>query len=513
LGLLAAVGLVMVLFGLGAYYATDGLSPFSLANLVGGAGLLLGAGFLQGRRITGFRGELSRRVALRWSAILAGAAAAVVAANVAASGWTALLDMTALGSASEGLYELSPQTLDSLREIDEEEGEPIAILLFTDAPRAGEARLLLRAYRAASQRLGIVELRFAEAPPRAAPFIAYEPTVLACRGDRCEPVGYPSEGDITTALIRLLAPERVRAYFLLGHGEVDLADETDGGYAALRGALEREGIDPLGWVGPAREEAPEDADVVIAGSPERDLLPAEIDALDRYLDGGGRLLVLLEPGIRSNLEELLERWGFGLPAGVVADRATSPLLEDPRAVSLVVNRFSPDHPITRRFSPRTMLLLPAARAVRAERKPDPGDRLREIAYSSPEGWLEEDVEAALRGDAVTADAKEIQGGELPVAAAGSYPRDGREARIVVIGDRDFPSNRLLHALYNRDLLLNALQWLTERDERITVRDKAWTPRQDPLTIEETLSFFYFFAFALPEVLLLLGLHAWWRQRS
>ena len=111
------------------------------------------------------------------------------------------------------------------------------------------------------------------------------------------------------------------------------------------------------------------------------------------------------------------------------------------------------------------------------------------------------------------DATELRGQEFPVAAAGRYPRDAGESRIVVIGDRDFASNRLLGALYNRDFLTNAVLWLAEDETRLAIRPKAWTPDQDPLTLQQTLAYFYFLAFALPEILLLLGINAWYRQRG
>ena len=84
---------------------------------------------------------------------------------------------------------------------------------------------------------------------------------------------------------------------------------------------------------------------------------------------------------------------------------------------------------------------------------------------------------------------------------------------MVIGDRDFASNRLLEALYNRDLFLNAVRWLGNDEPRIALSDKGWTPNQDPLTLQQTVGYFYFLAFALPEALLLLGIFAWWRQRA
>ena len=505
--LVATAGLVMVLFGLGAYYATDKLSAFSIGNLLLGLALLVAAAFGLWWRTPGFRGVFPRRVASRSVAILVGVAAAVVLANAAVSDWPAMIDLT-----PQRLYTLSPQTLEVLRQIDESQDAPPKILVFEDAPLVEEAQPLVRAYRAACPRLEVAELPLAEAPPEARPHAVYEPAALVCRAQRCEPVGYVTEENLTTALIRVLAARELRAYFLLGHGEIDLADESDEGYSLLGKVLRSEGFAPRGWVGPGHTSMPEDADVLVIGAPERDLLAPELEQLDAYLTGGGSLLVLLEPGTRTNLEDLLERWGFDLPPGVIIDPRHTPLLRDPRPVSLVVNSFSPDHPISRHLSARTMMLVPTVRAVFAARKPEPDDHLREVAYASPYGWLETDIQAALHDRPVSPEPEEIGGREIPLAAAGRYPRGQAEARIVVVGDRDFPSNRLLNALYNRDLLLNALHWLVEQDSRITLRPKAWTPRQDPLTLQETLTFFYFFAFALPEILLLLGIHAWARQR-
>ncbi len=506
MALLAAAGLVMILSGLGAYYATDQLSPFSVGNLVLGPLLLVGAAVGQSLRTTGFRGAHSRRIALRWIGILVAVAAGTITATGATSNWGASLDLT-----SARLYTLAPQTLDLLKEIDASDGEPIRLFLFTDAYRAPEVDPLVRAYESASSRLQVRRIPMGQAPPEARPHVVYEPTLLVCRGTRCEPTGFSTEETITAALIRLLSSGARLAYFMIGHGEIDLSDESDDGYSLLNDRLAAEGFTTRGWIGPARDTPPEDAALLVVGAPARDLLEAEIETIDHYVATGGRVLVLREPGSPTNLDEWLGRWGFDLPSGIVLDRRNSPLVREPRGISLIVNGFT-DHPIVKRMSPRTMLLIPGAAPVIAARKPAPNDRMRALAFSSPYSWLETDVAAAFRGAAVEPDPDEQQAREIPIAAAGRYPRGEVEARIVVFGDRDFVSNRLLGALYNADLLLNAVHWLVEQDPRISLRPKGWTPRQDPLTLQETLSFFYFFAFALPELLLLLGIHAWYRQR-
>jgi hypothetical protein len=201
----------------------------------------------------------------------------------------------------------------------------------------------------------------------------------------------------------------------------------------------------------------------------------------------------------------------------VLDRASSPLLKDPKPVNLLVRLFAPYNPVTRNLSQRTMVLLPRARPVELGRKPAQDDKLDRAAFASQRAWISHDVARALAGGEETAP-DDSTGHEISIVATGRYPRGAEEdtsheARIVVIGNRDFVSNRLLEALYNRDLLLNSIRWLSNDEKGIAMGDKGWTPNQDPLTLQQTVAYFYFLAFALPEALLLLGIFAWWRQRA
>jgi hypothetical protein len=496
----------MLLAGLGAYYATNSLSAFSVANVIGGPLLLIAAGVASSRKISGFSGAQSRRIVIRQGLICAAVLAAAVFANVLAARWTATIDLS-----TDRQYTLSEQTGLLCSEIEELEAawRP-ELLFFIDAFRANDVKLLIDQY---THECGVPTRALVEreAPTYARAILdSYETTVLACRNERCEAVGYPSESNITSALLRLVRTSHPVLYFIVGHGEANLASQAPRGFALLAGALRDEGIDVRAYVGAAREAPPADADLLVLAAPERDSLDAEIAGLDRYLESGGRLLVMLDPEVSSNVEELLERWGFGLPAGVIADRHVSPLIPDSTALSLLVNNYSNWHPITRKLSARNMLLLPSARSVRPVRKPQPQDRLEALVYSSRTAWLETDVATALGNGQIRQDPDEVSG-EIPLAAVGRYPRSGAEARIVVIGDRDFASNRLLGALYNRDLLLNSVLWLAQDESHIAIRARGPTPNQDPFTIQQTLGYFYFMAFALPEALLLLGIGAWYRQ--
>jgi hypothetical protein len=107
------------------------------------------------------------------------------------------------------------------------------------------------------------------APPEAARdlYTTNATTVIACRGDVCDPVGYPSERNITSAILRLARDRAIRVYFTVGHGEIDLASESDAGFSGVGSMLRDQGLEPQALVGPAATEVPADADVVVVRRP------------------------------------------------------------------------------------------------------------------------------------------------------------------------------------------------------------------------------------------------------
>jgi len=507
---LGTAGLVMILAGLGARYATGEHSFFSVANLIAGPLALLAAGAVEARRFRGFTGAHSRKVVLRWGLLLTAVTLVVIGANWLASGWDARLDWTV-----DQQYTLSDQTEVVCAEIlrAPQDRHP-RLLFFEDSRIAKDFALRIAAYESDCG-IETQQLVRADAPPEARAILnSYETTVVACLAQRCEPVGYPSEENITNSLLRLARTSQPIVYFVAGHGESNLASYKDHGTSGLSATLRDLGLDVRAYLGPTRPDPPSDADLIILLAPERNLMEGELEGIERYLEErGGRMLVMLEPGVHSNLEELLERWGFGLPDRVIADSRNSPLLEEPEPISLIANGFSTWHPVSRKLNVRTPVLMPSTRPVLPERKPSLKDQLSGLVYSSRTSWSESDVHASLAGQSISPDPDETSGQEIPLAAAGVYPRAGGEARIVVIGDRDFASNRLLRVLYNRDLFVGSVLWLAGEEERITIAPKDWTPDQHPLALQQSLAYFYFLVFALPEALLLLGIHAWYRQRQ
>jgi ABC-type uncharacterized transport system involved in gliding motility auxiliary subunit len=105
-------------------------------------------------------------------------------------------------------------------------------------------------------------------------------------------------------------------------------------------------------------------------------------------------------------------------------------------------------------------------------------------------------------------------GPLVIGAAGSYQtgKENVEGRFVVLGSSFWAANSFLSFNGNRDLALNAMNWLSSDEDLISIRPK----EQDDRRITMTQSQFSWVRatsqFLLPLAVLIVGASVWWRRR-
>jgi len=500
---LALAGLVAVVFGLGSFYATKELSAFSAVNLAGGSLLLLVAGASGLRRLRIAGGPFSRRVVARGALWVALALAVGVGLERGAASTGVRFDWT-----FEQAFELSPATEKALREL---EG-PVTALLFHDEydPRTRRTRLLLRQLA----EHGPVEVRdrlLTEAPDEADRYaVGSSNSVVLVRGDAFETVSRPTEGALYEALYRLSRAREGTLVFLRGEGEGELDRRDELGYSGLAAALDTEGYRLRSVVSAALEAVPEGTDAVVVLGAERRLPESALSALARYLEAGGRLVAMLEPGQQSGVEELLADWGLLSPNAVLVDPASGALESQAEGLAPVAHNFE-THPITRGLDDNRMTFFAGVRPFELV-KPRVEDELEGVVLASHRSFVREDL-SLLERTRGSIDPDGARQTYHPIVAAGRYPREGRDTRIVAFGDADFASNRYLRALYNLDLVLNAVHWATEREADITLRPKIRDTVQFPLPLANTLQTLYGVGLLVPELLLVAGGVVWLRRRS
>src|SRR5207244_12235405 len=147
---------------------------------------------------------------------------------------------------------------------------------------------------------------------------SYGTTVLESEGRR-QSVATASEGDITSALVKLERGQPKKVGWVTGHGELDTASVDRAGASEAKRLIELENyqIEPLTLL--STTEIPADTAAVVLAGPRQPLLPQEIEVLKKYLGAGGKLLVMVEPRSPGNPTDLLRSWGGEVGDGIVLD--------------------------------------------------------------------------------------------------------------------------------------------------------------------------------------------------
>jgi hypothetical protein len=333
------------------------------------------------------------------------------------------------------------------------------------------------------------------------------------RTERLEEI---SESGLTNALQRVARGGERRLVFLTGHGERDPMGEAGYDYSSLAQQLKAKGIEVDKLNLGQTPSVPPDTTVLAIVSPQVDVLPGEVGLIGDYVERGGNLLWLMDPGPMHGLEPLAKRLGVEFESGVVLDPNVSQVglllfgTNDPRVV-LVAGY--PPHEVTRGFELNTLFPIAGALTFAETGGWHGADILKTLSNT----WL---ATGELSGAVKYREGKDTPG-PLTLGVALSRdrpgaPHDGAEAaptqRAVVVADSDFLSTAFLGMGGNLQLGLNLLNWLSSDDRLIEVPARTAPDLSLQFSRLDMGVIGFGFVLGLPLALLASGLVIWFRRR-
>jgi ABC-type uncharacterized transport system involved in gliding motility auxiliary subunit len=427
------------------------------------------------------------------------------------------------------VFSLSEQTLKVLQGLD----SPAKLTVFDQAANFDRFRDRLEEYTYQGKNLSVDYVDIDRQPARAKAANVQTPgtMVLEYKG-RVERITNLEEQDIANAFIKATTGETRKVYFTAGHGEKDPANSERIGYSSVAQALTGDNYGNEKLVLAQKPAVPDDATMVVVAGPRTDFFPPEIDAIKTYLAKGGKLLVLLDPPDKpgapplTNLIALVNEWGIQVGEDVVVDASgVGQMFGGDASVPVAANY--PGHPITDGFN--LMTAFPMARSVTAPAEGVNGHTAQAFVETSPQSWAEKDLAGLTGGGQVTLDGdKGDKPGPIALGAAVSAaatsapappaPAEGQaappspETRVVVVGDSDFAANLGLGIQGNRDLFMNAVNWLAQQEGLIAVRPRAPEDRRLTMTADQLSRVSLLSIFIIPALIFGTGVYAWWRRR-
>lgn len=322
-----------------------------------------------------------------------------------------------------------------------------------------------------------------------------------------------SEEDISGAFIRDLKNNTRTVCFVTGSGEHRI-DETDrGGYSRFKDLLGKDSYETKAISLLEKAEVPGDCTVVVVGGPTADYQQPEVDAIKKYVEAGGRALILLDPPLKFGRPSVadndaftgvLSDWGVTAEKDVILDPVGQAVGLGPQVV--LITGYDPHAIVNEMKGTATCFPLSRSLVVKNGTKTTV-EKLFESSKSSLASTKLDSPEIDPR------DPKNKQG-PMTIGAAGNYQtgKENSQGRFVVIGSSYWATNSFVTQIGNPDFAVNTINWLASDEDLISIRPKDRDDRRVNMTESQKKWMIITSQFLFPLAVVIAGISVWWRRR-
>lgn len=428
--------------------------------------------------------------------------------NVLAARYTDRLDLT-----QNHDYTLSPLSLQIVHKLT----KPVTIYAFYQSgdPTISSYTPLLEEYHRASPLITYKFVDPYQQPGLTRQYNVQVPgTSVLVSGSKQQSITGSDEGAVTSALLKLERTKAPVIYYLTGHGGLDFQDTSAQGASLAKAAITADDytLRPLNLA--ATGKVPSDAAAVIVAGPTAPLLPKETSELEKYLDGGGKALIMVDKRQYSLLGPLAKHYGVDIGDGVVVDPGMS-MANDP-LTPLIGN-----YQLSAITKDLPSLILPSATSVTPAKTPPKDLTVQALAQTTDQSWLETDPKIAQYTPG-----KDPKGPldvlvtveKTPTSTNTNASNSQSSTRVVFVGDVVFATNAMAQLTGSdlppgdKDLLTNSINWLTSNDDLIQIQAKPSSDQSLILSNTQVNVLLFGSAVFLPLIVLAAGALVWWNRR-
>ena len=433
--------------------------------------------------------------------------AVLVVANFLANRYNKSLDAT-----SNKRFTLSDQTKKVVGDLKQD-----VTIQYFDRPSGMQAgKDLLERYANLSPKVHVQYVDLLKQPQLArAANVSREGEAIVDIGPKKEEAKTFDEEGVTGAVIRALKGGERTVCIVGGSGEHRPDDSTADGLSEFQTSVQKDNYKSKNISLLEKADVPSDCTVLVVAGPTGDYIQAEVDAIKKYVENGGRALFLLDPPLKLGRKEisdnkalvdLLSSWGVTPEKDLLLDEnPVSQLVGLDATVPLVTTYES--HPIVTELS-GTATGFPISRSL--DTKNSDKTTVAKLFSTSANSF----ATTNLSSPEIRIDPNKDKKGPFTLAAAVTYNtgKPNNQGRFVVVGSSRWISNSFLRFNGNRNLMLNMMNWLSSDEDLISIRPKEQEDRRISLTQRQFFTLRSVSQFLLPLIVVISGVMVWWRRR-
>lgn len=336
---------------------------------------------------------------------------------------------------------------------------------------------------------------------------------------------HPSETEISAALKKMIV-EPVKVGALTGHYERSITKKGDQDYSifATRGRFRQsminQGFDVVEVDLSNGGSIPEEISILMIAEARERLSETELEEIDRFVARGGNLMILADVGRQESINPLLARFGIRISEGILAQpSATNPYNLIPcRGTQGAAEQMKGFYRNMVRYAQRAAVTMPGAVALEVIDT----TRFRPLVLLQTDStaWIERQTTDFIDEQPSPDPGVGERLGHYPTAVALTRQLDGKQQRIIVLGDADCFSNAELTAgerpgilSYNFSMIPGSFRWLCYGEFPVSA---AHRPNRDtdilltPMSLPVVKQIYCFW---IPLLIGVAGLVVWLRRRK
>lgn len=322
-------------------------------------------------------------------------------------------------------------------------------------------------------------------------------------GYSADTTGYDGEGQITSALDKVLTDDVPRVYMTQGHGEVSLS--TTFTNALKKENTEYESINLMDY-----ETVPEDAACLMIHGATGDFSEDDTEKVIQYLERGGNVVLVagITEGETPNLDALCAYMGLQAAQGLVVEQDQNNYYRNPYYLLPNISYSS----FTSGLSGQYYVFVPFSRGVLIQ------DESREdISYTK---FLTTSDSAFAKGDLTNLEDYEKSEGDtegpfvLGVSAVKTL-EDGREATLVMFGSEQIFSEEanVMVGGANQILFTNTIGTFAKHEVSVSIPAKSYHVSYLMIPQSRAVLFGVLLTVVIPLGCLAAGFLIWFRRRK
>lgn len=287
-----------------------------------------------------------------------------------------------------------------------------------------------------------------------------EAQMSAMYGQNVERDEFSGEREITSALNFVTTDVLPKVYTLTGHGEFELP-------AIVQTSVSSENIELVELDLTKEKDIPQDCACLLILGPDSDIAPKELSAIEAYWSAGGKLMAapLMQSDLKSktpNFDALFSDLGLEVGDGFVIESESTMFYYYPNFLIPTLQSHEITDPI---IESKYHSYFPNARVITIS------DMHRSTLEITP--LLTTSDDAFARADMTNSSAERAAGdtdGPFDVAFAVTETVDDQTSDAVVFSSPSFLDEGYGFIAYpgNMNLFLNALKWMCDLEENISV---------------------------------------------